>query len=428
MGKTMRIVILSHNFTKNMGYIEGCLGKSLARLGHEVHVVVPCLQHYYNYPGYSEVYEPFIGPAIQPCGTETIDGFTLHRLPHQIVMGHARAVGVAKLLFQLRPDIVQTTAIASWLPLEAALLSRILGFKLFTGAHQSSCSLAPELWNGTSTKARLKSYLKRGLPGQFVSLFASQCYAVTPDSAEVAQRFYGVPQDKCVVGSLGTDTELFFPANDDVHAAERRDLRERLGISPSELVAIYTGRLTEAKNALCLAKAVARQRRAGKPWRALFVGDGPQKDQIESQDGSVLHPFVPYSELPPHYRAADVAVWPAQITTSTLDATASGLPIVMCAETMTVAPERIEGNGMTYTENDEEDLARVLTELSCEDVRERLGRCGVDKVQRDYSWSVIAQQRVERYARALSQGVERDPQTGRVPLSRTSESVSGPTP
>ena len=175
----------------------------------------------------------------------------------------------------------------------------------------------------------------------------------------MATRFYGVPAAKCVLTSLGVNTGLFFPARTEAERQQVQAVREQLGFAPSEVVAIYTGRLTDRKDALLLARAVSGLRRRGRPFRGLFLGDGPQRERIAQEDGCVTHAFVPNPELPPFYRAADLAVWPREITTSTLDAAACGLPVVMSHPYEVLAPEPIAGNGMTFLEDNLDDLVRV---------------------------------------------------------------------
>ena len=187
----------------------------------------------------------------------------------------------------------------------------------------------------------------------------------------------------------------------DAQRQERLAVREQLGFAPSEIVAIYTGRLTDRKDALLLARAVSGLRQRGKPFRGLFLGDGPQKDRIAREDGCVTHAFVPYPELPPFYRAADLAVWPREITASTLDAAACGLPVVMSHPYEALAPERIAGNGMTFRENSLDDLMRVLTELEDVPLRSRLGQFGAEKMAHDFSWSGLAGLRLAAYEAAL---------------------------
>jgi len=113
-----------------------------------------------------------------------------------------------------------------------------------------------------------------------------------------------------------------------------------------------------------------------------------------------VHPFVNLRELPRFFRAADIGVWPTQESMSMLDATACGLPIVV-NNTLT-ARERIEGNGLSYRLNDCEDLIRVLTSLRAPERRQELGRCGAEKIRRQFGWDSIAKFRLRGYEAALS--------------------------
>jgi len=132
----------------------------------------------------------------------------------------------------------------------------------------------------------------------------------------------------------------------------------------------------------------------------MFMGDGPQKPRLEAEDGCVIHPFVAHSDLPPFYRAADLAVWPIEITISTLDAAACGLPVVMSDAYESRAPERVNGNGMTYRENDLEDMLRVLRALQDKSRRDRLGQAGAQKMLREFSWLHLARGRINDYERS----------------------------
>jgi glycosyltransferase involved in cell wall biosynthesis len=241
--------------------------------------------------------------------------------------------------------------------------------------------------------------MTRSLPGWLVSLFTEKCYAITSDCAEVAARFFGVPRNKIDICPLGVDTEIFKPISSPDERQARFQTRQRLGFSDSDIVCVYTGRLGEDKNPLLLARAVAQLIAAGEPFRGLFVGNGVQAQAIQSCSGSVTHAFVPVQELGDLYRAADIGVWPTQESTSMLDAAACGLPIV--ANHTMGAPERLDGNGLSYQLNDVEDLARVLRELRDAEMRRRLGMHGVQKMARDFSWESVAKRRLQDYQAAL---------------------------
>jgi glycosyltransferase involved in cell wall biosynthesis len=137
----------------------------------------------------------------------------------------------------------------------------------------------------------------------------------------------------------------------------------------------------------------------GEPFKALFVGEGPQENDIRKCRNCVVHPFVRFEELPPYYRMSDIGVWPRQESTSVLDATACGLPVVISDRVQ--ATERKEGNGITYVENDARDLIRALLALKEAETRKTLGKLGVEKILTRLSWQAIARQRLADYEDAL---------------------------
>jgi glycosyltransferase involved in cell wall biosynthesis len=251
------------------------------------------------------------------------------------------------------------------------------------------------LWD----KEWLRCTIKRFIPGRFVSFFTEKCYGTTTDCADIAVRFFGVQKCKIDISFLGVCTEIFKPISGDKDSLVRSELRKRLGFSNNEIVCIYTGRFSEDKNPLGLARAVTRLRRMGEPFRGLFVGDGAQSEAILKSPGCVVHPFVPFYELGDFYRSTDIGVWPTQESTSMLDAAACGLPIVV-NDTL-VAVERIEGNGITYKLNDVNDLVRALRCLRDPQERRRLGSFGADKMARAFSWESLAKRRLTDYEAAL---------------------------
>lgn len=416
---SLRIAFVSEVFCKNMGYLENMLPKYLARLGVEVHVLATDLPPDYRQKSTGKPYEGFLHPW--RAGTvETQHGFALHVLGHRKILGHMRMPGLRTKLRELSPDIIQTMTPIGWIALDAARSKVSLGYKLFSGCHHhaSVFSLASHpapFW----TSARLKCFAERAVPGRLASLVSEKCYAITADCADVAVRFFGVPSSKIEICPLGVDTEIFHSARDSSEIAERAALRRRLGFSEAEIVCIYTGRFTEDKNPLLLAKAVTKLHQAGKPFRGLFIGDGSQAGEIRGCPGCVTHPFEPVDKLGAFFRAADVGVWPAQESLSMLDAAACGLPIV-ANDTMT-APERITGNGLTYRLNDLSDLICTLLALQSPSRRNEMGHIGAEKMARDFSWDSVARRRLRDYEAALcgkSSAPERSP--ARPSLERSS--------
>lgn len=396
----MRIAIVSETFTPSMGYIENLLPRELARLGHDVQVVAGNLTAYHARPEYHEVYEPFLGRAVQPAGVEEIDGFVLHRLNHRMLLGYPALPSLARTLRRIAPDVVQTPSAATWVTIHAALVKPRRRFALFTAAHQTPSVLSRQLLHASRwTRLRMASDVRRAIPGRLVAHATECCFAASEACAEVAIRFYGVPEAKVEVSPLGSDTDRFRPPEDAQQNEARRRLRERLGFRADDVVCIYTGRLTAAKDPLCLARAVSKLRHAEEPYYALFVGDGPQATAIAAESGCCVRPFVKWTDLPDWYRSADIGVWPRQESISMLDAAACGLPVV-ASQTMG-ALERIEGYGLTYREQDSDDLAAVLHRLRHAGIRAELGAKGMQTVREHFSWTTIARTRAQRYEEAV---------------------------
>ena len=83
-----------------------------------------------------------------------------------------------------------------------------------------------------------------------------------------------------------------------------------------------------------LAEALGRLK--DKPWRALLVGDGPARGEVEAMmdplgERVCFAGIVPHAELPATYASADLYLWPAineAYGMAFLEAQAAGLPVV----------------------------------------------------------------------------------------------------
>lgn len=385
----MKIVIVSAFYSEGMGYAENCLPKFMASLGHEVHVITSTLNVYGNSPDYSSNYEAFLGAAEQPASTTRSEGYFVHRLPYRLVSSYVSIKGLVQKIRSLQPDVVHCTEIASLSSFAIAAAKPRMRFSFFAESHQHMSVVKPFLKQpGGAPLKKAVYWCTRTLPSALASMAMDKCYAIAPDCLEVAHRFYGVPRSKLVLQPLGTDTYLFRPVQDEEMANRRAALRESLGYAPSDVVCIYTGRFTGAKNPLALAAAADQLAAQGQPFHALFIGEGPQKDEILKCRNTQVIPFMKHRDLADYYRAADVAVWPRQESMSMLDAAACGVPIVVSDEIGEA--ERVTGNGRFYKENDVSDLATVLASLASAEERRALGKHGSEKMLAKYSWLSVA--------------------------------------
>jgi glycosyltransferase involved in cell wall biosynthesis len=198
---------------------------------------------------------------------------------------------------------------------------------------------------------------------------------------------------------LGVDTDYFFPVKSAEVQEERAARRKDLGYTPEEIVCVYTGKMTEDKNALILAQAVNRIRDMGMPYSALFIGNGVQRERIAAMAHCKVLDFMHFSKLGAYYRASEIGVWPTNESTSMLDAAACGIPLIISDGV--VYREHVDGNGLVYCQNDLDDLVSKLLALQSPEMRSKLGKHGADKMVQRFSWDSVAQRRLAHYREAL---------------------------
>jgi glycosyltransferase involved in cell wall biosynthesis len=387
----MKIAVVSTFYSEGMGYTENCLPKALAALGHDVHVITTTFNVYGNEADYAKTYERFLGPSTVSPGSTFIDGYCVHRLPARIRGGYVVVTGLSRKVREVAPDVVHSLEIASLQTYELAWQKFRRGFVLFCETHQHLSVVKPFLKRSGSLFRKAAYRLTRTLPTALASIAVEGCYAIAPDCAEVAVRFYGVPRRKIKLQSLGADTELFHPAETALEASARSALRRQLGFTDDDIVCVYSGRFSHDKNPLLLARAIDVLHDRDPRFKGLFIGEGLQRGDIAACRHTTVRSFMKHRDLAEHYRAADIAVWPTQESMSMLDAASSGLPIVV---SNTIGElERVTGNGRTYHENDVASLVDVLLGLASRDDRQALGIAGRRKMLDAFTW--------KRYAGAL---------------------------
>jgi len=397
----MKIVFVYNWFTEAMGYSSNFIPKAMAALGHEVHVVTSNGQAYFTSPEYKEIFERFVGPGIVECGVKKTNGFMLHRLPFKLWPRRTLGIkGLIAKIVQLKPDIVHSGGICSEACFELAFAKPFLGYKLFTECHTHASVFPPFIMKIKTPQRWLYWHVYRPWVGKIVSAATEKCWVIGEDVMEITRDYFGFPQKKIGLTSLGVDTEMFRSWYESP-IEQRRAFRQRLGFNDTHIVCIYTGRFQEGKDPLILARAIGRLVKEGKPYRGLFIGTGAHEyeSQLKENTGCVFLPFVPVNELAQYYQAADIGVWPKQESTSQMDAASCGIPVVLSNRIKVL--ERVSGNGLLYEENNLDDLVAKLLQLQTPDVRLRMGEIGACRMRELFSWEKIVKGFYAEYEKAL---------------------------
>jgi glycosyltransferase involved in cell wall biosynthesis len=205
---------------------------------------------------------------------------------------------------------------------------------------------------------------------------------------------------------LGVDTEKFRP-DQETGRAVRRALGWDEGGPP---VVGYLGRFVPEKGLELLTRALDR---LTVPWRALFVGAGPQEPFVQEwaarQGGRVrVCTDVRHDRVPEYLNAMDVLCAPSQTTPHwreqfgrmTIEAFACGVPFV--GSDSGEIPHVVGDAGLIVGEQDEAAWARALAELIDGKGRRReLGDRGLERARREYAWPVVARRYLDFFERVL---------------------------
>jgi glycosyltransferase involved in cell wall biosynthesis len=391
----MKIAVVSDWFSDGVGYAENFLPRALGLLGHEVHLLTSDFQIYATSPDYDKVYRARLGERKVGTGVKSEEGFTLHRLEGQIRRADIEIPQLGDALIRLSPQIVYCFEIACPTTVMTAVNRSRTGYRMFCESRLHS-SILPSGF-AASVKWTLRARMM-GVPKVLKNV--ETFYPIAPDVLRNITRYLGVSSERCRLSSLAVETRTFHPSSE---PGRRLALRTRLGLRETDLVCIYTGRLTPEKGPLVLARAVdTLQSRGIDRVRALFVGEGESDyvAQIASSKGCIVHPFVTPAELAGFYRCADIGVWPLQESTSQLDALACGLPLIV--NDTVEDPIRLGDVGLTFRKDDVEHLASRVLQLENPEDRAAMGARAAARIVASCSWEALARGRVADFERALS--------------------------
>lgn len=200
--------------------------------------------------------------------------------------------------------------------------------------------------------------------------------------AEIARRYHLGEKQMCTKG-MGVDFARFTPPTQ----TQREELRQQLGLKPSDLVLIYAAEFSERKNQAMLIQAMQG---LTENVILLLPGQGDLREACRMQAGRagladrVRFPgFV--RDMENWYRAADICVSSSRIEGlpfNLMEAMACGLPVVASAikghEDLVCNGE----NGFLYPFGDVGAFSQAVKHLMEEKLRQRMGESARHSVQR----------------------------------------------
>lgn len=246
------------------------------------------------------------------------------------------------------------------------------------------------------------------------------------EKAEMTWYYRAEPGKICVVPA-GVDTALFTPG-------ERAEARRSLGLSPTEPIILFVGRIDPIKGIDVLVDALCGLRTElwqTAPPRLLLIGGGaddPGTPALTARaralgllDQITFVGSVPHADLPPYYRAADVVAVPSFYESFGLvavEAMACGTPVVASRAGGLAFTIDDEQSGFLIPPNDPAALANHLSLLLHDPyLRGRMGLAAARAATR-FGWSPITDRVVHIYDR-LIRGYRMDLCSEAQPISAT---------
>lgn len=220
---------------------------------------------------------------------------------------------------------------------------------------------------------------------KYLRWFYAQCEEVYVPS----ESMMAVLREQGLGGNLklwerGVDTDLFRP--------EARSLswRRENGIDNDEVVIGFVSRLVLEKGLRRMMAIFDDLRERGVPFRVMIAGDGPARAELESGiPDAVFTGYLEGADLARAYASSDVFLFPSDTETfgnATLEAMASGLPVVCAEATGNKTLVEHGGNGFRIASDDVRGFADALERLVRDtNLRASMGAAGYTRAQ-SYSW------------------------------------------
>lgn len=382
-------------YVPNMGYQENHLPHYQQKLGHDVQIITS--DRFPLLPGYRNHIGKYNDSRIVGSGLFEDNGIKIHRLPARLEIvdgGQLFLSGIQQAIKEIHPDVVHVHGGFSILALQ--ILSYNQEYKIFIDDHSHKDAL-----NLNSFAKKIAVLVIRTLINSRIDKV--NCWLpVTMASRELLQHHLQIQEDRVQLLPLGVDTKKFNMSN-----SLRESVRYNLGIKADEILLIFTGKIEEKKRLDLLIRAAINIHKNNEKLKLLIIGDGVTdtvaalSSLIKSYKGNDFVKWIEFQsndKLPAYYNASDIGIWPGSPSISTIEALATGLPIVVPKEDLAYKIVLDNAAAYGYQGGDVVSLEKsILDIINNPNLREQLKNNSIDLVSTTLSWEKIAERSIEIY-------------------------------
>ena len=230
---------------------------------------------------------------------------------------------------------------------------------------------------------------------RFLFRKAAGCFYIGEENRKFYE-YFGASSEKMFFIPYAVDNKRFMSGSRS-QDANRKLLKQTLGISEDAVVVLFVGKLTKKKKPLDLLRAYNLLATHHPLIHLIFVGNGPLRSSLErysSEHNLKNVHFVGFknqTELPLYYATSDVFVLPSGTGETwglvVNEAMCLGLPIIV-SDVVGCGPDLVYHgrNGYIFPVGDTEELARVLFGLiKDQSLRKKFGEES-SKIIKNYSY------------------------------------------
>lgn len=279
----------------------------------------------------------------------------------------------------------------------------VLGFRAMRWAQANDIQIV------ASYHTHFTSYLKyynlemlEPLGWKYLDWFYSQCKHIYVPSPSMADKLNEEGIDEGIrIWARGVDTEQFNPNYRD------KEWRRSVGFEDSDNVVTFVSRLVWEKNLQTYVDTINHLQENYSNIRALVVGDGPAKKELEHMlPEAHFTGFITGEALSRAYASSDVFLFPSETETFgnvTLEAMSSGLPCVVADATGSRSLIESGVNGFLAPPRDTEAFAQCVSEIvDNSELWEKMSQAARQKAVA-YSWKNVNSKLLDNYREALEE-------------------------
>ncbi len=268
--------------------------------------------------------------------------------------------------------------------------------------HVHSTEQGRTMGNGSSVVSNIEL---RG--GSLADLVVTVSYAMKDELIQL-----GFPRERIQVSYNGVDPQKYNPA--DISPEQTRKIRAHYGLSDSDLMILFLGRLVGVKGVDKLIMAMPHILQKHPNARLVIVGVGDLQEYLQNlvrtikmdQYVKFRFDFISEEERILHYAACDMAAFPSlyePFGIVALEAMAMEKPVVVGAAGVSGMREIViccgeEQCGYHVDPNNPSDIAwGIMSTLESPEKRKWLGKNGRKRVLKEFTWSRIAEKTIGLY-------------------------------